>query len=119
MEIQKKHTTHVLQVIALAILLPCLYGCQGGGSGSSSGSSLNSFAFGSGDSGGGSLPLVLDSSSSSNSENSGTDTTTGNDSQLATLHNPEPATMLLFGSGIVAMRFARNRKNSLTRDQKR
>lgn len=98
MEIQKKYI-HALQVIALVLLLPCLYGCQGsdgGGGGSSSGASLSSFAFSGGDD---------------------TGTTTG--TELATLHHPEPATMLLFGSGIVAMRFARNRKNRLTRDQKR
>ena len=89
---QKKYV-HAMKVLALALLLPCLYGCQGGG-GSSSGASLSSFAF-----------------------DGGTDTTTS--TQLGTIHNPEPATMLLFGSGIVAMRFARNRKNRIPRDQKR
>jgi hypothetical protein len=108
MDIQRKYI-HAMQVIALALLLPCLYGCQGGGSsGGGSGASLSSFAFGGGDDTG---------SSSSLNSLSGTDTTTG--TQLATLHHPEPATMLLFGSGIAAMRFARNRKNRLTRDQKR
>ena len=94
-----------MQVIALALLLPCLYGCKGGSSGAGSGASLSSFAFGSGDDTG------------SLSSFSGTDTTTG--TQLGTIHNPEPATMLLFGSGIAAMRFARNRRNRLPRDQKR
>ena len=103
-----KKYLHTMKVLALALLLPCLYGCQGGG-GSASGASLSSFAFGGGDDTG-SLPSTLNSLS-------GTDTTTG--TQLGTIHNPEPATMLLFGSGIVAMRLARNRKNSLPRDQKR
>lgn len=116
MEIQKKYI-HGLQVTALVFLLPCLYGCQGGGGGGSS-ASLSSFAFGAGDNSG-SLPLILDSSSNSGNSGSSTDTTTGTGTQLGTIHNPEPATMLLFGSGIVAMRLARNRKNSLKRDQKR
>src|SRR3989338_1038576 len=109
MDIQKKYI-HTMQVIALALLLPCLYGCQGsgsGGAGSSSGASLSSFAFGGGDDTG-SLPPTLNSLS-------GTDTTTSTDTTTGT----ELATMLLLGSGIVAMRFARNRKNSLPRDQKR
>lgn len=98
---QKKYL-YAMKVFAMVLLLPCLYGCQGGGgagSGSISGASLSSFAFGGGDDTG---------SSSSLSSFSSTDTTTS--TQLATLHHPEPATMLLFGSGIAAMRFARNRK---------
>ena len=111
---REKRYTRYLKILALAFLLPCLYGCQGGGSsGGSSGASLSSFAFGAGDDSG-SLPLILDSSS--NSGNSGSGTPSGNGTDLATLHHPEPATMFLLGSGIVAMRFARNRKNRLARD---
>ena len=80
MDIQKKYI-HTMQVIALALLLPCLYGCQGsgsGGAGSSSGASLSSFAFGGGDDG-------------------------GNNNVI-----PEPATMALLGSGLLG--FARLRR---------
>ena len=106
---QKQHVRTGIKVLTLALLLPCLYGCKGGGGGGGSGASLSSFVFGGGDDTG-SLPPGLNSPS-------GTDTTT--DTQLATIREPEPATMLLLGSGLVAMRLTRNRKNSLPRDQKR
>lgn len=135
---QKRHVQCV-KVFALILLLPCLYGCQGGGGSSSSGS-LSSFAFGSGNAfgggeGSGSPPLVLESFSITDTTTTSTtalsdeknetatfsgetdvtntlvDETKIPEAELAKIHNPEPATMLLLGSGMTAMLVRRRKRN--------
>ncbi len=80
-----------LQVIGLSVLLPALYGCQGGGLGSLIGS-------------GG---IFLAASSGGSSAGGAAAITGGAGSSLATLHNPEPATLMLMGSGMMVMAYAR------------
>lgn len=114
-----------IQAFILGTFLPALYGCQGGGgSADNGGASLSSFVFGAGNAFGGddtssSLPLALNSFPS-------TDDTTGaltafansTDSNLALIHNPEPATMLLLGGGIMAMTYAGCRKDHREKPRK-
>lgn len=105
---------HYLQALTLALLIPCLYGCGSGGDNSAS---LSSFAFGSGDA---TVSLLSsgDDPGAPPAQDSFSSTSAITSTQLATIHNPEPATMLLLGSGIVAMRLTRNRKNSPPRGHK-
>lgn len=80
----------------LSVLLPFVYGCQGGGGGGAAGGgggSLSSLV-GGGGVGGGSI---------GDGFTGGGSFVTGEN--LATIHNPEPATMLLLGSGFAAMAF--------------
>ena len=79
-------------IAMFAVILPFVYGCNGGGGGISAsvgglfGGKTASIA-----------SLTTDVSSGSGG--------------LATLHNPEPATMVLLGSGMLMMGYLRSRKN--------
>ena len=81
----------ILNLTIFSTLLPCLYGCQGGGSseisalGSSGSAALTSNVA--------SLPLAGSSSGQA----------------IATIHNPEPTTLLLIGSGMLAMSFLKKK----------
>ena len=75
--------------LVLVSMLPFVYGCLSGGGGGSS-ASAGSVVGGGSFSGGG--------------EGIGT----GAGGGLETIHNPEPATMLLVGGGVAAMAYYRN-----------
>jgi len=86
-----------LKLVGLAVALPFIYGC---GSGAGVGS-LVGFLFG----GGGSL-----SSGEIALLGSGIgETLAGTGAGLATIHQPEPATMVLFGSGLMAMTYFKSK----------
>jgi len=82
-------------VFTFSVLLPFVYGCNGG-SGSGGGSSFVGSLFG--NSGSGVSGII---------NQGGGDTATA----LAAVHQPEPATMLLLGSGALAMGLMRRQKN--------
>ena len=81
-----------LKLIALALALPFIYGCGGGAS------SLLGFLFGSGGSIGDIVLLVGGGGG-------------GGGGGLAGLHSPEPASMLLLGSGLMAMSYFKSKTN--------
>ena len=81
---------------ALLSLLPILAGCNGGGGGGSSAGGISGLS----SLGGGLTNIPTPDSLAA---------VTGGDA-LATLHNPEPATMLLLGGGIAAMAIVRSTK---------
>jgi len=90
-----KNTFAKLQnFLLLSVLLPVVYGCQGSGGSDGSNPSIASLLGGGGTEGGTDATTVV--------------TTTGE--QLAQLHQPEPATMLLLGGGLVAMHYLKNKK---------
>ncbi|MCK5014299.1 MAG: PEP-CTERM sorting domain-containing protein [Candidatus Omnitrophica bacterium] len=83
-----------LKLVVLAGALPFVYGCGSGGV-----SSLASFLFGSTGIGGG-IALLGGAAA---------DATLGG-AEVATLVNPEPASMLLIGGGLAAMTYFSSRK---------
>ncbi len=81
----------LLAKIALfAVVLPFVYGCQGGG-------------------GGGASLLGGGASGLSGGGSGGGETLAGGSGGLETIHNPEPASLLLLGGGMMAMAFWKNR----------
>lgn len=84
-----KHIMLRAHNLVLLSVIPLLYGCQGGGGSSASlGSLLGDIPGGGGDS-----TVVASVTTDS----------------LATVHQPEPATLLLIGSGIVALSYMKSR----------
>jgi len=88
-----KNTFAKLQnFLLLSVLLPVVYGCQSSG-GSDGSPSITSLLGGGTEGAGGVIPPPG-----------------GGGDQLAQLHQPEPATMLLLGGGLVAMHYLKHRK---------
>lgn len=94
--IMKKYSKQI-NLLALAAVLPFVQGCGAGVGGIGA---LTSFLFGEGGSIGSFLPLGIAAVTGG-----------GGGAELAALHNPEPATMLLVGGGMATMAYFRSRKN--------
>lgn len=86
-----KLSSKIKKLAILTGVLPLLYGCGGGGSGA-----LLAFLFGSAGIGGGTALL-----------GGGGSGVGGGGTSLATLHSPEPASMLLIGGGLMAMSYVK------------
>ena len=78
----------------LSLLLPFVYGCQGGGI-----SQLGSLFGGSGSGGNAGAGLLAG----------------GEGGAVATIVNPEPASMILLGTGLAAMAYYNTKKKQRTR----
>ncbi|OGX38590.1 MAG: hypothetical protein A3C36_05800 [Omnitrophica WOR_2 bacterium RIFCSPHIGHO2_02_FULL_52_10] len=97
----KKDYSKLLKLMVLVGTLPFIYGC-GGGAGIGS---LVGFLFGGGGLSGGDIALLGTSAGGL----AGALGASG--SQLATINQPEPASMLLLGGGLVAMGFYKSKAN--------
>ena len=91
-----KNDQRCLKFVVLAFALPFIYGCGGAGVGS-----LVGFLFGSGLGSIGDIALFGSSGGGALVVGAG----------LATLTQPEPASMLLLGSGLMAMSYFKSKKN--------
>lgn len=88
----------------LSVLMPFVYGCGGGGGGGSSLSGLTGGVDGGSSIGG------VDGGSTIGGFNTFASISPDGGQSLASIHNPEPATMLLISGGLAAMAFYKNRQ---------
>ncbi len=88
---EKIEINNFVKVIFLLLLLPSIYGCLGGGGSSQSGGVGN--------------PIASSFQSNPGSEGEGNP-----GQQIATIHNPEPITLVLMGSGFAALLASQKRK---------
>jgi len=91
-----KNKFKYLKLVTLAVALPFIYGCGGAGVGS-----LVGFLFGSGLGSVGEIALLGASGGGA----------IAGASSVASLTQPEPASMLLVGSGIMAMSYFKSKTN--------
>jgi len=96
-KVEKKYLK-CLKFVVLAAALPFIYGCGGAGVGS-----LVSFLFGGGLGSAGDIALLGGSLGAGLSGAGG--------ASLASLNQPEPASILLVGSGIMAMSYFKSKTN--------
>lgn len=89
------------RLIVFAAMLPFVYGCVPG----ADVGSLAGFLFGGGGLGGDTIALLGEGAAAGGTLAA----PGGSGAELATLHNPEPATMFLFGSGLMAMTYFKSK----------
>jgi len=106
----QKHSYKYVKFIALAAALPFVYGCAGGvGTGS-----LLGFLFGGGLSGGTEIALLAAGAGGGIAGALGLGGAAGGGAGaagIATLVQPEPASMLLVGSGLMALGYFKSKIN--------
>ena len=77
----RTNIARVINFAILSIVLPCVYGCIPGAA------------------------AFLGNSGGAGAASGGTLLASGGGAAIATIHNPEPATMLLMGAGMMAMAY--------------